>query len=78
MSEKSRNILRAMVGAYLAYLGYTLLRGIFVGTADSTMVSGVFGVLFLLVGVGFIVWCIVRVKNSSGEPRDEKEDGEDA
>ena len=56
---RTHYLLRILIGAYLAYLGWQLMQSYIQGTASSNAVAIIGGVAFLLIGGALVIWSVV-------------------
>ena len=75
MNEKNRVLFRVIAGGYLTYLGVDLLKNTINGKTDNPIMFGGFGVAFLIIGVGYVLYSLKRYRDR-GISEEEIEDVE--
>ena len=78
--ESFRHLMRVIAGAYLAYLGYKILRGGVLGgemTGGSKILGIVFSILFIGIGVGLAVIALRNMGRARELEREQQENEED-
>ncbi|MBR4500648.1 MAG: hypothetical protein IKP22_01975 [Clostridia bacterium] len=72
--EKTRSCLMGIVGGYLIYTAWQLFQGR--NDPETTMTIGVmilFMVLFVIAGVGLMVYAVILWKKGMAEDKEEKQ-----
>ncbi len=73
MNDGSRNVLAAIVGAYLVYTGGSLIMDVISEQPDNMVLFIVMGAIFIVVG-GWVV--ITKLKKSMVEISEQQEESE--
>lgn len=78
-SGKNRSVnhfaLRLAIAAYLAYLGFDLLRGFLAGASTLSPAAGWgFGIGFMAAGLGFGVYSFLRYRRETAEEKNRAEE----
>lgn len=76
--KRTGYLIRALAGVYLAYLGYTLLKGLFTGAEGYNIIFAVCGVAFIVIGVGLVVSCLRYMKSEAAQQAMIEESEEEA
>lgn len=76
MNEKSWITLRIIAGGYLAYLGFNLLKNVIAGKPENSLIFIICGVLFLVIGLGYLVKAIKQYRAYEEPVYEEDEDTE--
>ena len=58
LNMRTHYLIRILVGGYIAYLGWQLMKN-FINGVGNKVVAGIFGVVFLLLGGGLVVWSVL-------------------
>ena len=71
-NNKARNGLWLVVGAYLAYTGFTLAKNVLNDRPDNYMLLAAAGILFIGVGIAVVVRSVKELRKPE-EPADDEE-----
>ena len=77
MNNNSRMLFRILAGGYLTYLGIKLVRSTFSGNTDNPVMYGGFGIAFMIIGIGYIIFSVKRNKDAENMEDDIENDVED-
>jgi len=75
--ENRQRIFRGIVGAYLGYLGFKLVRDVVANEPGAKMYFAVIGIAFIGIGVSLIIWIIrdmLKERNENKDKDDTKEE----
>lgn len=67
MNERSRFVLRIVAGVYLAYLGVKMIQGLIVDKPENMMFMFAMAVIFVIVGVLFVISSLKNMRSSRNE-----------
>lgn len=73
MDNKNRMLFRILAGGYLTYLGIKMLINTFAGKTDNPVMFGGFGISFLVIGIGYMIYSVKSYKNAENDIDDETE-----
>lgn len=70
MDNKNRMLFRILAGGYLTYLGIKMLINTFAGKTDNPVMFGGFGISFLVIGIGYMIYSVKSYKNAENAEND--------
>lgn len=77
MNERSRFVLRIVAGVYLAYLGVKMIQGLIVDKPENMIFMFAMAVIFVIVGVLFIISSVKNMRSSRNEETPQEETNAD-
>ncbi|PWJ50805.1 hypothetical protein [Faecalicatena contorta] len=77
MNERSRFVLRIVAGVYLAYLGVKMIQGLIVDKPENMMFMFAMAVIFVIVGVLFILSSVKNMRSSRNAETPQEETNAD-
>lgn len=86
MNNRGQMLFRIIAGIYLAYQGVNLLTKVIRNKPDNYMLYAVFAIVFIVVGVVFLIWAVkllvksekedIEIKSYQGEVTEDNESSE--
>lgn len=86
MNNRGQMLFRIIAGIYLAYQGVNLLTKVIQNKPDNYMLYAVFAIVFIVVGVVFLIWAVkllvksekedIEIKSYQGEVTEDNESSE--
>ena len=86
MNNRGQMLFRIIAGIYLAYQGVNLLTKVIRNKPDNYMLYAVFAIVFIVVGVVFLIWSVkllvksekedIEIKSYQGEVTEDNESSE--
>ena len=86
MNNRGQMLFRIIAGIYLAYQGVNLLTKVIRNNPDNYMLYAVFAIVFIVVGVVFLIWAVkllvksekedIEIKSYQGEVTEDNESSE--
>ena len=86
MNSRGQMLFRIIAGIYLAYQGVNLLTKVIRNKPDNYMLYAVFAIVFIVVGVVFLIWAVkllvksekedIEIKSYQGEVTEDNESSE--
>jgi len=77
MNERPRFVLRIVAGLYLAYLGVKMIQGLMVDRPENMMLMFAMAVIFVIVGVLFIISSVKNMRSSRNAETPQEETNAD-
>lgn len=77
MNERSSFVLRIVAGLYLAYLGVKMIQGLIVDKPENMMFMFAMAVIFVIVGVLFIISSVKNMRSSKNAETPQEETNAD-